>query len=86
MKFCPVCNEFVCQMDNTLIFGKDQVEHDQRLEAALICIEKAGMTLNFQKCEFSMNKITFLGHVIDAKSYCSRPKEDKGNCGDDPMN
>ena len=45
----------VCQMDDTLVFGKDQVEHDQRFEAALIRIEKAGMTLNLQKCEFSKN-------------------------------
>ena len=53
-------------MDATLIIEKDQAEHDQRLEAALICIEKAGMTLNIQKCELSKNKITLLGHVIDA--------------------
>ena len=30
----------LCQMDNTLIFGKDQVEHDERLEAALIRIDQ----------------------------------------------
>ena len=53
-------------MDDILIFGKDQTEHDQRLEAVLRRIEKAGVTLNPQKCEFSKNKLTFLGHVIDA--------------------
>ena len=39
----------VCQMDDTLIFGKDQAEHDQRLEAALIRIEKAGNDLQSPK-------------------------------------
>ena len=39
------------QMD-VLIFGKDPTKHDQWLKAALQRIEKAGATLNPQKCEF----------------------------------
>ena len=67
----------VCQMGDTLVFGKDEVEHDQRLEAALIRIEKAGMTVNLQKCEFSKNNITFLGHVIDANGIAADPEKTK---------
>ena len=39
----------LCQMDDVLIFGRDQAEHDRRLEAVLTRIEKAGVTLNPQK-------------------------------------
>ena len=67
----------LCQMDDVLIFGKDQTEHDQRLEAALMHIEKAGATLNPQKCEFSKNKLTFLGHVIDADGITADPDKTK---------
>ena len=38
----------LCQMDDVLIFRKDQAEHDRRLEAALKRIEEAGATLNPQ--------------------------------------
>ena len=67
----------LCQMDDILIFGKDQTEHDQRLEAVLRRIEKAGVTLNPQKCEFSKNKLTFLGHVIDAHGITADPEKTK---------
>ena len=52
-------------MDNILIFGKDQAEHDQRLLAVLPRIEEAGATPNPQKCVIGMTKLTFLGHVIN---------------------
>ena len=65
----------LCQMDDILIFGKDQSEHDQRLEAVLRRIEDAGATLNPQKCEFSKDKLTFLGHVIDAEGIRADPEK-----------
>ena len=55
----------VCQMDDVLVFGKDQPEHDSRLTEVLKHIETAGATLNPDKCEFRKNKLKFLGHVID---------------------
>ena len=55
----------MCQMDNILIFGKTQDEHDNYLKAVLNQIEEAIVTLSPQKCEFSKTKLTFLGHVID---------------------
>ena len=61
----------ICQMD--LIFGKDQAEHDRRLEAALKRIEEAGATLNPQKGEFRRSKIIFLGHVIDENGITADP-------------
>ena len=67
----------LCQMDDVLIFGKDQTENDGRLEAALMHIEKAGMTLNPQKCEFSKEKLTFLGHVINANGITANPEKTK---------
>ena len=65
----------LCQMDDVLIFGKDQAEHDKRLEAALKRIEEAGATLNPQKCEFRRSKITFLGHVIDENGITADPEK-----------
>ena len=55
----------VCQMDDVLVFGGTRAEHNTRLLAVLQRIEKAGVTLNAQKCEFHKTSIKFLGHVID---------------------
>lgn len=60
-------------IDDVLIFGKDQKEHDERLDAALERIQKAGVTLNDDKCEFSKEQITFLGHVIHQNGISADP-------------
>jgi len=60
-------------MDDILIFGKDQAEHDARLEAALTRIEAAGATLNSQKCEFGKRSLKFLGHLIDETGIRADP-------------
>ena len=67
----------VCQMDDILIFGKTQREHDNHLEAVLRCIEEANVTLSPQKCEFSKTKLTFLGHVIDTDGIRADPEKTK---------
>ena len=36
----------LCRMDNILMFGSDQKEHDKRLKAALEHLESAGVSLN----------------------------------------
>ncbi len=65
----------VCQIDDVLVFGKDQSEHDARVTAALERIEKAGMTLNTQKCEFRKDQVKFLGHVIDTNGIRADPEK-----------
>ena len=52
-------------MDDVLVFGTDQEEHDRHLKAVLQRLERAGATLNREKCEFGKDSIKFLGHVID---------------------
>ena len=42
----------VCLIDDILIFGKDQQEHDDHLYAVMKRLQEAGLTLNWAKCEF----------------------------------
>ena len=65
----------LCLMDDILIFGKDQKEHDTRLTAALERIQAAGVTLNKDKCEFNKTSLTFLGHTIDGKGISPDPQK-----------
>lgn len=64
-----------CQMDDILVFGKDQAEHDRHLTAVLSRIKNAGVTLNPEKCEFSKKSLTFLGHVIDENGIRADPEK-----------
>ncbi|KAE8281698.1 Retrovirus-related Pol polyprotein from transposon 17.6 Protease [Larimichthys crocea] len=62
----------LCQMDDVLIWGATQREHDERLRKALVRLQEAGVTLN-DKCEFSKHKIKFLGQVIEATGVSPDP-------------
>ena len=63
----------LCLMDDVLVYGKSQSEHDERLEAVLKRIEECGMTLNSEKCEFSKTQVKFLGHIIDQNGVRADP-------------
>lgn len=55
----------MCLMDDVLIFGANQGEHDRRLTAAMERLKAAGVTLNPDKYEFCKTSIKFLGQLID---------------------
>ena len=63
----------LCLMDDVLVFGHDQQQHDKRLEAVLSRIQSAGVTLNPSKCEFSKDQIKFLGHIVDKDGVRADP-------------
>ena len=65
----------VCMIDDVLVHGKTQLEHDQRLTAVLDRLRKAKVILNKEKCEFSKHSIRFLRQVIDQSGI--RPDPDK---------
>ena len=62
----------VCHVDDVLVSGKDQKEHDNRLHAVLKKIQAAGITLNKEKCH---PRITFLGHIIDVDGISPDPSK-----------
>ena len=41
----------VCHIDDLLVWGRDQKEHDARLHGVLQRLEEAGITLYVDKCE-----------------------------------
>ena len=43
--------------------------------AVLECLKQARVTLNKDKCHFSVDRVTFLGHVIDHAGVDPDPKE-----------
>ena len=50
--------------DDTLVFGCNKEEHDERLDKVLKRFEEKGLRLNKNKCIFGVQKLVFLGHVV----------------------
>lgn len=69
------CEGVLCHIDDIIIFGKDEQEHDQRLDVALRRIQGAGVTLNIEKCEFQKTRLLFLGHIIDRNGISADPSK-----------
>lgn len=65
----------VCHIDDLLVWGKDQEQHDARLHALLKKLEQAGVTLNADKCELSRSEVAFLGHVITTSGISPDPEK-----------
>lgn len=65
----------VCHMDDVLVWGQTQEEHDARLHATLEKIQRAGITLNVDKCDLSKTEVTFLGHVVSASGISPDPSK-----------
>lgn len=59
-------------MDDVLIWGTTKSEQDERLQRALSRLQETGVTLN-DKCDFSKNRIKFLGQVIELSGISTDP-------------
>ena len=68
-------NGVVCLVDDILVYGNTQEEHNTHLLAVLQRIKEAGLTLSKDKCEFNQTHIKYLGQVIDKTGV--RPHPDK---------
>ncbi len=56
--------EVRCHIDDILVYGKNQEEHDAHMRVALSRLRGANITLNKEKCVFSTNCVKFLGGVV----------------------
>ena len=65
----------LCLIDDILVYTKTQEEHDIRLQAVLKPIQKSGVALNPEKCEFNKSSLTFLGHVVDKHGVHPDPQK-----------
>lgn len=49
--------------DDLIVHGKNRKDHEQRLQKVFERLTEKNLTLNRSKCQFGMDKITFMGHV-----------------------
>ncbi|XP_073031300.1 uncharacterized protein [Primulina eburnea] len=66
--FQPFLDKFVVIfIDDILIFSKSHEEHAQNLRLILKTLKDHQLNAKFSKCEFWLEKVSFLGHFISKK-------------------
>ena len=61
--------------DDIIVFGSDQDSHDRNLELTLSRLENTGLTLNREKCVFSVPELVFFGFKISANGIAPDDKK-----------
>ena len=56
-----------CNIEEVLAHAPNQELHDSRLKEVLECLSAAGVTLNLDKCTFTVLKIKFMGNTVSAE-------------------
>lgn len=63
--FRPFLDEFVVLfMDDILVYSKNHEDHAKNLRIIMETLRKEKLLGRFSKCEFWLDKISFLGHVV----------------------
>jgi hypothetical protein len=63
--FMPYLDKFVIVfIDDILIYSKNKEDHANHLRIALQLLREHQLYAKFNKCEFWLDQVEFLGHVI----------------------
>lgn len=62
-----------CFQDDILVYGADKTAHDTALRVVLQRLTEHGLSIQREKCEFSTDSVTYLGHQISAEGIRPNP-------------
>ena len=65
----------IIYLDDIIVFSDNPKEHLRRLSGVFAKLDKAGLKLKPNKCEFFKTKITYLGHIVSSKGIETDPKK-----------
>ena len=73
--FHPYLDQFVIVfIDDILVYFKNVNEHARHLRIVLQTLKDRELYAKFSKCEFWLNEVVFLGHVISGMAFLWIPK------------
>ena len=63
--FRPYVDQFVVVfIDDILVYSKDRESHETHLRVVLEILRKERLYAKLRKCEFWLNEVSFLGHIV----------------------
>ncbi|KAK1662686.1 hypothetical protein QYE76_050845 [Lolium multiflorum] len=74
--FMPCMDKFfIVFIDDILIYSKDKAEHAEHLRIVLQTLREHQLYAKFSKCEFWLDQVEFLGHVISKDGIAVNPSK-----------
>jgi hypothetical protein len=74
--FMPYLDKFVIVfIDDILIYSKNKEDHAKHLRIALQVLREHQLYAKFSKCEFWLDQVEFLGHVISKEGIAVNPSK-----------
>ena len=62
-------------IDDVVVYSRSWEEHLQHLRKVLSCLQQTGLSLKLPKCQFGLNKVHYLGHVIGNGEVLPDPRK-----------
>jgi hypothetical protein len=76
--FMPELDQFVMVfIDDILMYSKSMEEHEEHLQIVLPRLREHQLYAKFSKCEFCINEVPFLGHVVSLEGIAVDPSKVK---------
>lgn len=69
----------MCHVDDILVCGRTQEEHDIHLHVVLEKMQKESITRNVEKCNLLKQKVKLLGYIISANGSSPDPTKTAAN-------
>ena len=74
--FRPYVDQFVVVfIEDILVYSKDLKNHDTHLRVVLETLRKEQLHAKLRKCEFWLNEVSFLGHIVSKEGIRVDPKK-----------
>jgi hypothetical protein len=68
-------------IDDILIYSKNDSDHEKHLRMVLQKLRDNHLYAKFSKCEFWLDEVPFLGHIISKGGILVDPAKVKGDSG-----
>jgi hypothetical protein len=76
--FMPELDKFIVVfIDDILIYSKNREEHEEHLRIVLNRLREHQLYAKYSKCEFWLNEVPFLDHVLSAEGVAVEPSKVK---------
>ena len=62
-------------IDDIIVYSKDRENHDTHLRVVLETLRKEQLYAKLSKCEFWLNEVSFLGHIVSKEGIRVDPKK-----------
>ena len=74
--FQPYLDKFVIVfIDDILVYSRDEEEHTNHLRLVLQTLREKQLYAKFKKCEFWLDQVVFLGHIVSGEGIKVDPKK-----------